>query len=175
MPPSGTYTVDPIHSSLTFAVRYGGVGRFRAAFEDISGTLDASGSEPRLEGAAKVESLTIKLPPFREHMLSPEFFDLANHPEITFRSTKADLADDGTATVEGELTINGITKPITGKGTWEGPVEGLGGPRVALDLQATIENRFDFGISYDAKLPGGGDAVGPEVTVSLALVLAPTE
>jgi polyisoprenoid-binding protein YceI len=174
MPLSGTYVVDPIHSSLTFAVRYGGVGRFRAAFEEASGTLDASGSAPTLEGAAKVESITIKLPPFREHILSPEFFDAANHPEITFRSTKVDLADDGTATVEGELTLNGITKPITGTGTWEGPVEGLGGPRVSLDVEATLD-RFDYGVAWAVQLPGGGDAVGREVTLSLSLVLAPKE
>src|ERR687886_755224 len=117
-PLSGTYTVDPVHSSFGFAVKYQGVSVFRGTLGEVDATL-AGG---RLEGTAKVESISIRTPEqFRAHVLSPEFFDAANHPEVTFTSSDVDLRDDGTVTVQGELTIKGITRPVTATGTWIAP------------------------------------------------------
>ena len=108
-PLAGAYTADPIHSSFGFAVRYQGVSIFRGTLDGVQATL-AGG---RLEGTAQVESISIRTPEqFRAHVLSAEFFDAANHPEVTFESTELDLREDGTAVVKGDLTIKGITKPI---------------------------------------------------------------
>jgi len=108
-PLAGAYTADPIHSSFGFAVRYQGVSVFRGTLDGVQATL-AGG---RLEGTAQVESISIRTPEqFRAHVLSAEFFDAANHPEVTFESTELDLREDGTAVVKGDLTIKGITKPI---------------------------------------------------------------
>ena len=174
MPVSGTYTIDPIHSNVGFSLRYGGVGWFGASFESPTGTLDVTDSGIKLVGSAPVESISIRLDPFRGHLFSADFFDTANHPEIGFTSTKVDLAESGKATVEGDLTVRGTTKPITASGTWEGPVEGLGGPRVWLSVETKID-RFDYGLAWGVELPGGGLAAGREVTLNIDLVLAPAE
>src|SRR5215217_4983947 len=100
--PSGTYTADPVHSSFGFAVRYQGVSLFKVTMDEVDATL----VDGRLEGSAKVESISIRTPEqFRAHVLSAEFFDAANHPEVTFTSQALELNDDGTARAEGDLEI----------------------------------------------------------------------
>src|SRR5919206_3352442 len=95
-PLSGTYTADPVHSSFGFAVSYQGVSVFRGTLSDVTATL----ADGRLEGAAEVESISIRTPEqFRAHVLSPEFFDAANHPQVRFASTEVDLRPDGPARV----------------------------------------------------------------------------
>src|SRR5215210_3035802 len=96
---SGTYIADPVHSSFGFAVRYQGVSVFRGNLSEVSATL----ADGRLEGAAHVESISIRTPEqFRRHVLSAEFFDAANHPEVKFVSSDLQLNEDGTAKVAGE-------------------------------------------------------------------------
>src|SRR5215203_6073530 len=95
---SGTYTADPVHSSFGFSVRYQGVSLFKSTLDEV----DAKLVDGRLEGAAKVESISIRTPEqFRAHVLSAEFFDAENHPEVKFTSQDVEVADDGTAKVEG--------------------------------------------------------------------------
>src|SRR3954470_22976778 len=89
---SGTYNADPVHSSFGFAVRYQGVSLFKGTLDEVSATL----TDGKLEGAAKVESISIRTPEqFRAHVLSEEFFDAANHPEITFVSSNVEANEDG--------------------------------------------------------------------------------
>src|SRR5829696_9716921 len=102
-PFTGTYVADPIHSSFGFAVEYSGRGRFRGTLDDVTAALTAGDDGLALEGAARVESISIQNPPqFRAHVLGPEFFDAENHPEVSFRSTRVELAEDGSARVEGQ-------------------------------------------------------------------------
>jgi polyisoprenoid-binding protein YceI len=162
----GRYTIDPVHSSFGFAVRYMGVSTFRNTFTEVDGELDAQGGEPRLEGRAKVESIGITTPEqFRAHVLSGEFFDAETHPYIEFRSTRIELNDDATATVEGELTIKGHTETVSAHGTWQGDTpHAFGGERAALQLEATVD-RTKFGISWNNPLPSGEPALSNEVTL----------
>src|ERR1700710_1429790 len=103
-PLAGTFAADPVHSSFGFAVKYQNISLFRGTLEDVTATL----AEGRLEGTAQVESISIRTPEqFRAHVLSADFFDVENHPEVKFVSSDLDLADDGTAKVNGELTIRG--------------------------------------------------------------------
>src|SRR5829696_560186 len=105
-PFSGTYLTDPIHSSFGFGVKYAGAGTFRGTLDDVSATLAAGDDGLVLEGSARVESISIQNPPqFRAHVLGADFFDSENHPEVSFRSTRVELAEDGTARVDGQLTI----------------------------------------------------------------------
>ena len=173
-PLTGVFEADRIHSSLQFAVRHMKVSTFRASFADVEARLVADTPEPRLEGVARVESISITDPQvFREHVVrSADFFDADSHPEILFRSDRVDLAENGSATVKGELTIRGISRPVTATGTYEGPVEDpFGLLRAALQLRAVVDRR-DWGMSWQAPLPGGADVLGwdVEITVQLELV-----
>jgi polyisoprenoid-binding protein YceI len=164
----GAYTADPVHSSFGFSVRYQGVSLFRGTLDEVDATL----SDGRLEGRAKVESISIRTPEqFRAHVLSAEFFDAANHPTVDFRSGDIELGEDGTAKVEGELTIKGITRPISAAGTWIAPEgDAFGNTRGHLNLEAVID-RTEFEMNWNAPLPSGGKALANEVTLTVELSL----
>ena len=165
---SGTYVADPVHSSFAFSVRYQGVSLFKGTLDEVDATL----ADGRLQGAAKVESISIRTPEqFRAHVLSAEFFDAENHPEVVFSSEDIDLAEDGTAKVEGELTIKGITRPITASGTWIAPEgDAFGNTRGHLNLEAVVD-RTEFEMNWNAPLPSGGKALANEVTLTVELSL----
>jgi polyisoprenoid-binding protein YceI len=165
---SGTYNADPVHSSFGFAVRYQGVSLFKGTLSEVAATL----VDGRLEGTAKVESISIRTPEqFRAHVLSAEFFDAENHPELTFASNSIDVADDGTATVTGDLTIKGITKPVEAKGTWTAPeADAFGNARAHLNLEAILD-RTDWDINWNMDLPSGGKVLSNDVTLIVELSL----
>jgi polyisoprenoid-binding protein YceI len=165
---TGTYVADPIHSSFNFAVRYQGVSIFRGSLAEV----DAKLADGRLEGAAKVESISIRTPEqFRAHVLSAEFFDAENHPEVTFTSDAVELREDGTASIEGELTIKGITRPVSATGTWTPPAgDAFGNTRAHLQLEAVVD-RTEYDMNWNVPLPSGGKALANEVTLTVDLSL----
>ena len=165
---SGTYVADPVHSSFGFAVRYQGVSLFKGTLDEV----DAKLVDGRLEGTAKVESISIRTPEqFRAHVLSAEFFDAENQPAITFTSQDVELGEAGTAKVEGELTIKGITRPITAAGTWIAPeADAFGNNRGHLNLEAVID-RTEFDMNWNMALPTGGNVLANEVTLTVELSL----
>jgi len=165
---AGTYAAVPIHSSFGFAVRYQGVSIFRGTLGDVSATL----ADGRLEGTAQVESISIRTPEqFRAHVLGEEFFDAANHPTVTFASSDLDLREDGAAEVAGELTIKGITNPVTATGTWTAPAaDAFGNTRGHLQLEAVID-RTQWDMNWNMPLPSGAKALANEVTLTVDLSL----
>ena len=165
---AGTYAADPIHSSFGFAVRYQGVSIFRGTLGDVSATL----ADGRLEGTAQVESISIRTPEqFRAHVLSAEFFDAENHPTVDFRSKDIEVADDGTAKVEGELTIKGITRPVSATGTWVAPAaDAFGNTRGHLNLEAVVD-RTEYDMNWNMALPSGGNVLANDVTLTVELSL----
>ena len=167
-PLAGTYAADPVHSSFGFAVRYQGVSVFRGTLDAVEATLEGG----RLVGTAQVESISIRTPEqFRAHVLSAEFFDAANHPEVTFTSADLDLREDGTATVQGELTIKGITKPVEAKGTWTAPAaDAFGNTRGHLNLEAVID-RTEWDMNWNMPLPSGGNVLNNDVTLTVDISL----
>jgi polyisoprenoid-binding protein YceI len=167
-PLSGVYTVDPVHSSFGFAVRYQGVSIFKGTLDEVQATL----ADGRLEGAAKVESISIRSPEqFRAHVLSAEFFDAENHPEVKFTSSSLELNDDGTARADGELTIKGITNPVLATGTWQAPAgDAFGNTRGHLNLEAVID-RTQWDFNWNLPLPNGDGALANQVTLTVELSL----
>ena len=165
---SGTYTADPVHSSFGFSVRYQGVSLFKGTLDGANATL----TDGKLEGVAQVESISIRTPEqFRAHVLSAEFFDAENHPDVKFSSQDIELGEDGTATVEGELTIKGITRPVSATGTWIAPdADAFGNTRGHLNLEAVVD-RTEFDMNWNAPLPSGGKALADEVTLTVDLSL----
>ena len=165
--PAGSYELDPVHSSFGFTVKHNGVSSFRGQFEQV----DASLRDGVLTGTVQVDSVKTAIPQLKDHLLSPEFFNAAETPTITFRSTDIRLGEDGSAEVDGELSIRGVTKPVIAKGTY-GRGTGLrGGEVVGFDLEAAVDRR-DYGLNWQAPLPGGGDALGWQVTLQVHLELA---
>jgi len=175
-PFTGTYDIDPVHSTVQFAVTHLTVSTFRASFANIDGRLSADGDAIILDAQAPVESVSIVEPPeFREHVVhGSDFFDAGTHPTITFRSTGVQLGDDGTATVSGELRIRDLSRSVTATGTYRPPTEDpFGNHRAGLELATTIDRR-GWGLDWQAELPGGGEAVGWEVEISIHLELIKT-
>jgi len=172
-PFTGEYELDPVHSTFQFAVRHVNVSTFRASFGDVDAHVSARNGTIDLAARARVASISIVDPPeFREHVLAAEFFAADDHPEIAFRSTGIELAGDGDAVVSGDLTIRGITRPVTASGTYEPPRQDpFGSVRAGFDLSAVIDRR-GWGMDWQAQLPDGSDAVGwdVELTVQLELV-----
>ena len=165
---SSTYNADPVHSSFGFAVRYQGVSLFKGTLGDVTASVD----DGRLEGTAKVESISIRTPEqFRQHVLSAEFFDAANHPDVSFTSSDLDLREDGTAVVAGELTIKGITRPVEATGTWIAPAaDAFGNTRGHVNLEAVVD-RTEFDMNWNMALPSGGNVLANDVTLTVELSL----
>src|SRR3954452_14941466 len=130
--PAGTYGLDTVHSSIGFAVKYNGPAKFRSTFEKF----DAALADGVLTGSADASSIAIEEPNFKGHLLTEDFFNAEVTPTITYRSSAIDLADDGTATVTGDLTIKGVTKPVTATGTYAAGNDPFGNERVAFELTA---------------------------------------
>jgi polyisoprenoid-binding protein YceI len=173
---TGVYELDRTHSSVAFEVTHMQVSVFRASFAEVDARLTVRNGARQLEGHVVVESASIAEPPeFREHVVrSSEFLDADAHPEITFRSTSVDLHGDGTAAVAGELTIRGVSRPVTAHGTHSGPtLDPYGATRAGLELETTVDRRA-WSLDWQEPLPGGGDAVGWDVRITARLELIRT-
>ena len=165
-----TFTEDGARSAFGFSVVYSfnGSKTFRGSLDDVEATLTTGPDGIFLGGTAQVISISIREPAeLRAHVLSDDFFDADHHPEVTFRSTSVELADDGAARVEGDLTIAGTTREVSANGTWGGP-DALA--RVAIDLETSIDRR-DFGFEWQMDVPGGGQALAWEVGLDVHLEL----
>jgi polyisoprenoid-binding protein YceI len=164
--PAGHYTLDRVHSTFGFAVKHNGISTFRGQFEEVDAELEGG----VLVGTARVESIKTAIPDLKGHLLSPDFFNAGETPTVEFRSTDMRLAEDGSAEVEGELTIRGITKPVTAKGTFATGSNIGGSDVVGFDLEATIDRR-EYGLNWQAELPRGGEVLAWDVTLQVHLEL----
>jgi polyisoprenoid-binding protein YceI len=170
-PFTGTYRAQPVPSTFAFKVRHSGTFWFRGVMPEAQATLRADDDGLLLDGAAKVESITVFEPAeMRAHLLAADFFDAESHPEVTFRSTDLRLDDGGCLDLDGELTIKGITRPIRASGQWSGPRQAAFGEIAGLSLR-TVFDRREFGFEWQAPMPDGGDAVGWEVELEVELLL----
>lgn len=164
------YTVDPVHSSVGFSVIHNGVSAFRSGFGSYEATL-SGGESPRLTGSVDVGSIQISEPQLKGHLLSPEFFDAERFPRLRFESSELQVAEDGSATIRGELEIRGEKRRVEAKGRIGQVGADLGGQaRVGLSLEATVDRR-DFGLDWNADLPGGGKALEYAVGIAVELEL----
>jgi polyisoprenoid-binding protein YceI len=164
--PEGTFALDPAHSSVLFEVKHLGIATVRGRFTVLSGTLEG-GESPSLQGVVDIASATTDEEQRDAHLASPDFFDAQRFPQATFRSTSFELSGDGSARVAGELTLKGVTKEIDLTGSIAGPAtDPWGGERVGLELAGTVD-RHDFGIAWNAPLPGGGFLLPDDVRIVL--------
>ncbi|HTY95441.1 MAG TPA: YceI family protein [Solirubrobacteraceae bacterium] len=164
--PTGTYTLDPIHSTFGFAVKHNGISLFRGQFEHV----DASLEDGVLRGTAYVDSVKTAIADLKGHLLAPDFFNAEQTPTVDFRSTEIRVADDGGVEVDGELTIRGVTRPVTATGSFAAGVGVAGGEVAGFDLEVRIDRR-DYGLDWQAPLPSGGDALAWDVRIEAHLEL----
>jgi polyisoprenoid-binding protein YceI len=164
--PTGTWQHDPVHSSIGFAVKHNTVMTFNGQF----GEWEAKLEDGRLTGSASVSSVRVEDENLAGHLQTPDFFDAEQFPQLRFESSSIER-DGERVSIAGDLTIKGTTQPVELTGTISGPVtDGYGNERIGLDLETTI-NRHDFGVSWNADLPGGGTILADDVTVQARLAL----
>jgi polyisoprenoid-binding protein YceI len=167
---TGGYTIDPAHSKIGFAVRHAMVTNVRGEFAEYEGKLHLDGSEPAKSTAElviKVASIDTKQAQRDEHLRTGDFFTAETYPEITFTSTSAEEVGDDTYRLHGDLTIKGVTRPIsldlefTGSAT-----DPYGLNRVGFEGGTTLD-RTDWGLTYNAALETGGVLIGEKVRLTL--------
>ena len=169
---AGTWTLDPVHSTVGFEVGYL-VGTFKGQFRDVIAQLDVGETGARLSGSARVASVDVKDENLAAHLQSPDFFDAETHPELRFSADDFAI-EGGTVTADGEITIKGVTKPVVVTGTVAEPLtDPYGNERIGLAVSTTVD-RTDFGVSWNTPLPDGKQALADEVRIvgELAFVKA---
>jgi polyisoprenoid-binding protein YceI len=167
--PAGTWAVDPVHSNANFEVEHAGVSVFRGGFKPVDAKLTVSDSGIQLEGAVDVASITIDDENIRPHILSPDFFDADRNPRIQYRSTEI-TGDAGDLRVSGELSMAGVSLPVTAQGRLRGPVDLGPVEKLSISLETAID-RTDYGMDWQMELPSGGVALANEVKLVVELEL----
>ncbi len=167
--PAGTWNIDPAHSNVNFQVKHLGIATVRGAFNEFEGKLELGDdlSASKAYGTVQVSSVDTNESARDEHLRSPDFFDAENHGQITFESTEIKPLDDDELEITGDLTIHGVTNPITFKaeltGTEEDP---WGNQRVGLEVQGKLD-RKDYGMTFNQALGSGNLLVSDTVKLSL--------
>ncbi|WP_059436804.1 YceI family protein [Anaeromyxobacter sp. PSR-1] len=166
-----TWTIEPSHSSAGFAVKHLVISTVRGAFTKVSGAVvldEANVTRSTVEAAIDVNSIDTRVPDRDTHLKSPDFFDVAKYPTITFRSTKVAKAGKDGLKVTGDLTMHGVTRPVTLDVTASPEVKGLYGETRRGYTATTRVDRKDFGLVWN-KMVEAGPAVGDQVTITLDL------
>ncbi len=171
---TGTYTLDPAHTRIGFVARHAMVTKVRGAFNEFEGTATLDGANPAASSAQvtiSAASIDTRNAQRDEHLRSNDFLSMDEYPRITFASTGARQVDDSTFELTGDLTIKGVTNPITIPFSYEGAAKDpFGNLRVGFEGAVTI-NRKDYGITWNAALETGGVLVSDKVTLEFELSL----
>jgi polyisoprenoid-binding protein YceI len=165
------YELDPVHSHISFSVRHMMVSQQRGVFRGVSGTLTldrAALANSRVEVSIDVATINTNVADRDEHLRGPDFFDVANHPQMTFASREIRARDDGQLRVTGDLTIRGTTRSVVldVDPVSEESKDPYGLIRVGSSATTKI-SRKDFGLVWNAILETGGVALGDEVKITL--------
>lgn len=169
VPAAGTYALDAAHSDVAFSVRHLMVSRTKGRFSGITGTIRI-GDDP-LDSSVHVDidvsSIDTRDATRDGHLLSADFFDAEQFPTITYRSTKVSPAGGDRWTVEGDLTVHGITRPVPLEVTFEGGAKDpWGGERIGFTAKAEVD-REDFGLTWNQALETGGVLVGKSAKLEI--------
>ena len=169
---TGTWAIDPVHSSVNFSVRHLMVSKVRGHFGVFSGAITvAEDGTPSVSAEIDVTSLSTGNDQRDAHVKSADFFDVEKFPTATFRST-AVRANGSDYVVDGDFTLKGITKPISLALEFNGVNPGMGHGRVAGFEASVVLNRKDFGVDIELPLETGGVVVGDKVTITLEIEAA---
>jgi len=170
--PTGTYTIDPVHSSLGFVVRHLVASKVRGSFTGFEGTV-VVGPTPEtssVTGSVKADSIVTNQAQRDEHLRSSDFLETSTYPELTFASTRVSARADGLYDLVGDLTIHGITKEVTFDLEYLGESPGLAPNTSVVGFEArTSIDRRDFDVSFNGTLENGSFVVSNKVELELAI------
>jgi polyisoprenoid-binding protein YceI len=165
---TGTYAIDPAHSRIGFVARHAMVTKVRGSFNEFEGSGYFDSEDPtksNLELVIKAASIDTRNADRDGHLRSNDFFAMDEYPEITFKSTSVEQTGDAEYRVTGDLTLKGVTKPVTVDFDYTGAaVDPFGNQRIGLEGTTTI-NRKDWGVTWNAPLETGGVLVSEKVTL----------
>jgi polyisoprenoid-binding protein YceI len=169
------WSIDPAHSEIQFKVKHLMITTVTGSFQKFEGEIEAPGddlSKARVEFRAEAASVTTGSPDRDKHLKSPDFFDTANHPHIIFKSVRAEDVDhDGSWTLIGDLTINGITNPIKLDVEWGGVTKDpWGNTKAGVSIHGKLD-RSKWKLNWNAALEAGGVLVSDEVRISCEVQL----
>jgi polyisoprenoid-binding protein YceI len=174
---AGEWTIDASHSAVHFQVRHMMVATVRGRFGAVSGRarIGPGGDLASATVEAEIDATSIDTRDAKrdEHLRSADFFDVANHPKLSFRSTRIEAGADGSFQLHGDLTIRGTTKPVVldvAEGV-QGPLKNPWGMTVVGASATTKINRKDFGLNWNAALEAGGFLVGDDVKITIDVEL----
>ncbi|MEU5238229.1 YceI family protein [Streptomyces lydicus] len=166
---TGDYTIDPAHSSIGFTVRHAMVTNVRGTFGAYEGTLALDGTDPSRSAASldiEIASIDTGIADRDAHLRGADFFDAENFPQMTFRSTAAERVAGDRYRITGDLTLRGVTKPLTIDLEFNGSATDVyGAQRVGFEGSAEIL-RSDWGLTWNAALEAGGVMVSDKVKLS---------
>jgi polyisoprenoid-binding protein YceI len=169
---TGTYALDASHSRIGFVARHAMVTKVRGSFNEFEGTAVLDGANPAASSAQltiTAKSIDTRNAQRDEHLRSNDFFAMDEHPTITFASTGARQVGEGEFELTGDLTIKGVTKPVTVPFTYEGAAtDPFGNLRVGFE-GAVVVNRKDWNITWNAGLEAGGVLVSEKITLEFEI------
>jgi polyisoprenoid-binding protein YceI len=146
---AGTWSLDPTHSQLGFSVRHLGISTIRGIFQEAEGGVTIDGDNATIAVSTQMASITTGNAMRDGHLQGEDFFDSANHPTMSFKSTALNVGANNAGTVSGDLTIRGVTKPVTlnvaFNGTGTNPMDNS--TRAGFVATGTIK-RTNFGVNY---------------------------
>ena len=175
---TGTYAIDPTHSRVGFVARHAMVTKVRGSFNEFEGQGFFDADNPAastLELVIQAKSIDTRNDDRDNHLRGNDFFDMDTYPTIAFRSASVEQVDAETYKVFGDLTIKGVTKPVTVDFELTGAAtDPFGNKRIGLEGKTTV-NRKDWGVNWNAALEAGGVLVSEKVTLEVEVSAVKTE
>ena len=169
---SGSYAIDAAHSRIGFVARHAMVTKVRGAFTDFEGTATLDFADPAKSTAEiviEVASIDTRQAQRDEHLRTNDFFDAATFPQITFRATRVEHVGGDDYRLTGDLTIKGVTKPVSVDFEYSGAAKDpYGNVRLGFEGKTTI-NRSDFGVTFNAALETGGVLVSEKIALEFEI------
>jgi polyisoprenoid-binding protein YceI len=167
--PAGTWSVDPAHSKVGFAVKHMGIATVRGEFKQFQGTLEIGDliSSAKAYGTVQVQSVDTNEPQRDEHLRSADFFDAAQYPELAFEATRIEALDDEEFRITGKLTVHGVTNEVVLHADVQGTdIDPWGNERVGLEITGQL-SRGDYGMKFNQALGSGNMLVADKVKLAL--------
>jgi polyisoprenoid-binding protein YceI len=168
-PAAGIWAIDPTHTAIEFEAKHLMIAKVKGRFAEFEGALTIADdpTQSSVSVTIKAASIDTRTEQRDDHLRSPDFLDVDTYPELTFVSTGVEHEDGDDWLIHGDLTIHGVTKPVTLKTEYEGQAgDPWGGERVAFSAETKID-REDWGLTWNQALEAGGWLVGKEIKLKL--------